>query len=707
MWQQPPPNTPAQRRRSTVILIFVVAFFLLTIHDEPSETKEKKSSSTTPPDDGSLATHFQQQLEQQLEDNTGVYPRNLTGYFVGQWSVITLSPSSPSSSTTINTLNATTTTTTTTTTPTLSVGIVVGVPKSFKSTISPDNNHHIFYGFTKQSGAFFFRITKTVTSPRTPSLVEVQGSVRFVDGGDVDDWSLNSWSASTHGLYMPGSGKLTLFTNSWNYNMYLRSDHLPGETGLVELRNGSLVVMPDEREEERKKKEEESRRQQNVTDGGEGETIEEAEQHGTGNEKEKEKEKQCVMRIDMDVAASPLIAAVATVAEEEKENMINQEAGDRDQPPPSRLFYHGKIATPLNCPLNQTLSVQAAGRLIDFEALYDYGTRYGMVSCLVTVVQMSMHLRLLKAAQTPSVAQSLSTSSMSLIAGYDACVCVLHATIAVLFDPLFGWFAMSAMLKFVLFSAMELKFMLKIFVSRAPQEWENPTDRSKINARFYCLLLILSSLLYQQFSVFKLVIVLSLSFVVPQLVSSARSDPPRSILAVHYEYYLVALVTRLLLPLYVWSFGTIFFDLFPLSHVPLLSLAVDLNFAVLLVVWSGAQLVLLASTVRRGDARWYVAKSLLPVTFNYRRDVPFSIKRNGGDIEESGEERLTCAICFMPVDTEELVEEKREYMLTPCNHLYHDVCLLTWFDSGSLTCPVCRTTCPAERNRSRREADGE
>jgi len=194
---------------------------------------------------------------------------------------------------------------------------------------------------------------------------------------------------------------------------------------------------------------------------------------------------------------------------------------------------------------------------------------------------------------------------------------------------------------------------------------------------------------------------------VPQLVSNARSDPPRSILAVHYEYYVVALVTRLLLPLYVWSFGTIFLDLFPLSHVPLLSLTVDLKFAMLLVVWSGAQLVLLASTVRRGDARWYVAKSLLPVTFNYRRDVPFSMKRNGGDIEESGEERPTCAICFMPVDTEELVEEKREYMLTPCNHLYHDVCLLTWFDSGSLTCPVCRTTCPAERNRSRGEADGE
>jgi hypothetical protein len=94
----------------------------------------------------------------------------------------------------------------------------------------------------------------------------------------------------------------------------------------------------------------------------------------------------------------------------------------------------------------------------------------------------------------------------------------------------------------------------------------------------------------------------------------------------------------------------------------------------------------------------YVPKRFLPKMFDYRRDVPEEMK-NDGDLELGNEDLPTCAICFMTVDTMTEQYQDRTYMLTPCNHLYHAECLTTWFVSGHLNCPVCRSSCPPEGRR--------
>ena len=35
------------------------------------------------------------------------------------------------------------------------------------------------------------------------------------------------------------------------------------------------------------------------------------------------------------------------------------------------------------------------------------------------------------------------------------------------------------------------------------------------------------------------------------------------------------------------------------------------------------------------------------------------------------------------------------YMLTPCDHLFHEACLQRWMEH-KLECPVCRATLPPE-----------
>jgi transmembrane E3 ubiquitin-protein ligase len=51
---------------------------------------------------------------------------------------------------------------------------------------------------------------------------------------------------------------------------------------------------------------------------------------------------------------------------------------------------------------------------------------------------------------------------------------------------------------------------------------------------------------------------------------------------------------------------------------------------------------------------------------------------------------LECSICYEPID----VRKRHDYMLAPCNHLFHRECLVQWMDV-KMECPICRTSLPA------------
>ena len=47
-----------------------------------------------------------------------------------------------------------------------------------------------------------------------------------------------------------------------------------------------------------------------------------------------------------------------------------------------------------------------------------------------------------------------------------------------------------------------------------------------------------------------------------------------------------------------------------------------------------------------------------------------------------------CAICYAPVDS-----ALEDYMLTPCDHVFHQGCLTRWMDI-KMECPTCRRELP-------------
>ena len=83
-------------------------------------------------------------------------------------------------------------------------------------------------------------------------------------------------------------------------------------------------------------------------------------------------------------------------------------------------------------------------------------------------------------------------------------------------------------------------------------------------------------------------------------------------------------------------------------------------------------------------------------------DGPGSNHQSNDELEQRrGHPILTprdCAICFVPVEFSPfssltLGTERRNYMVTPCGHLYHTDCLLRWMDV-KMECPACRAPLP-------------
>lgn len=64
-----------------------------------------------------------------------------------------------------------------------------------------------------------------------------------------------------------------------------------------------------------------------------------------------------------------------------------------------------------------------------------------------------------------------------------------------------------------------------------------------------------------------------------------------------------------------------------------------------------------------------------------------NIVLDGG--EESEENTIDCVICYSPID----VQNRRDYMLAPCDHIFHRNCLEQWMDV-KMECPVCRKDLP-------------
>lgn len=188
-------------------------------------------------------------------------------------------------------------------------------------------------------------------------------------------------------------------------------------------------------------------------------------------------------------------------------------------------------------------------------------------------------------------------------------------------------------------------------------------------------------------------IFIAYSFWVPQIL---RNIVNNAVDTLSPFYVAGTSLTKLYTPLYLLTYKSNF-----------LMVKTNKLFGIVLIFHVTFQNVILFLQRVSRRPRLFMPQSLLPEKYDYFRKIPKSV------LENAANGRLECVICMehvnvptndddgdndknIHVNEDSVLEEgnKTEYMITPCDHVYHKECLMRWLDC-KLECPFCRAPIPS------------
>lgn len=255
-------------------------------------------------------------------------------------------------------------------------------------------------------------------------------------------------------------------------------------------------------------------------------------------------------------------------------------------------------------------------------------------------------------------------------------------------------FAFACFLYFALFSIFDL--ILSMNVSKSHQTIlennqisqqnsnnnnQNSSEYATINnnwmlslektySKFYGVLFFSLLILYQ-FNLFMVpALFLLFGFWVPQIAYNIVNNTEKPFTLI---FIIISSISRF--PLFLYFF---YYD------DNILKLEPNYNLSLGLVGFMALQVSILLIQ-RQFGARSVLPSSVLnkyfPKKYDYHRDLPSSVFD-----EERG---LFCVICMSDIDP----NDKEQYMITPCNHVFHTPCLLRWMEEKN-ECAHCRRFLP-------------
>ncbi|CAB4256413.1 similar to Saccharomyces cerevisiae YKL034W TUL1 Golgi-localized RING-finger ubiquitin ligase (E3) [Maudiozyma barnettii] len=364
--------------------------------------------------------------------------------------------------------------------------------------------------------------------------------------------------------------------------------------------------------------------------------------------------------------------------------------------------------------------------------------------------QIYLLLRQMQHTNTPSSVNKISFYTFCMINLVDGCLATLYFISATLVPELYLPLVISAFASFILASIFETRYLISVYASQVNERnvgiitllrgrTEDPDaanerpvvipDEASISSSLYgrfaftlitFTFLILNSMSWPRH--FRIIFEYSAIFILnsywwPQVFRNAIKGIPSRRERERIEN--LANRRQNKVPL-LWKFiiGTTFIRTLPIIYFFTYSSNIfrhhkDTRFVVILSLWLLFQIVVLYSQDILG-ARWFLSQHTIPEGYSYFKPVSLALLKEHGDIDDmadtankgsSGDHphniiaKVDCAICMseVPVYVEELPEthgvDIHDYMVTPCNHIFHTLCLENWM-SYKLQCPVCRAPLP-------------
>eukprot|EP01041_Mallomonas_annulata_P000309 gene309-564_t len=332
--------------------------------------------------------------------------------------------------------------------------------------------------------------------------------------------------------------------------------------------------------------------------------------------------------------------------------------------------------------------IQASATFFDLEGkLSRKASLYCWLTSAVSLAQISLLVMQLRYAQTQAASTKISIVGMTGQALLDALISIGHLLLCNIFHgEFFYYFLPVALLTLVTFCIFEMRMVIIIYQSRFAQElsvqgWAGMRQYlAMLHCRFY-LCLFGAMLVLVFFQTRPVVIVLLLySFWLPQIVYNAVAGSRRPFFP---SFAICMSASRLVFPLYILGCPQ---NIFALIYDKEGDVASPMA-CLILVGWTILQVLVLHLQDRWGP-RFFFPSWMLPAKYDYERPLPAHRSSGSeGDVEKG--ELEECVICYNGVDP-----WQRNYMVTPCDHVFHRDCLMQWLDH-KLECPVCRAVLPS------------
>lgn len=395
-----------------------------------------------------------------------------------------------------------------------------------------------------------------------------------------------------------------------------------------------------------------------------------------------------------------------------------------------------------NC--QKKMSISAKSYHVQLSILRNKVDGYSLTATSICLFQIFLVLFQLRQLQTQAATSKISILSIFAQSLLDALLCLSHLLVgAAVPQVFFSAFVWVAIMKLLLFSVFQMRLIMNIYQARYAQEissegWLGFRRRMvQLHMRFYsavaiALIFALSFPSRPITGVF-----LFYSYWIPQIIYSAYSGTKPNL----NPFYIVTItLTRFFIPMYLLGCPKNFLFLFMEYFRPMADpqkLQINSPTACyVLVIWSGFQVAILLLQSQYGP-RFFVPKQWLPSKYNYQRAIPRHLfnsnsptssqnptnnqnstnhsqnhtisnntgagtlsRRNSKGYEEMEnepdvetgllpeQEGFECVVCYNTIFL-----NTTQYMITPCDHVFHEECLSQWM-RVKLECPVCRAALP-------------
>ncbi|KAJ1656787.1 hypothetical protein IWQ61_003704 [Dispira simplex] len=319
---------------------------------------------------------------------------------------------------------------------------------------------------------------------------------------------------------------------------------------------------------------------------------------------------------------------------------------------------------------------------------------YAAMAILIGLVQVLLTIHQIDYTLTPSSISKVSYWTVCIQTIMDAYVCIFHLSTAMASGSFFLPFIAAGFFTFTLASICEIRYLLVIWKVQQPESGEPILTEGQIAGPLYmrfCALFLVGLFIFYlsadgvtevQRVILKVLFIIMFSFWIPQIYRNVKRGSSH---ALSLKYVMGMSITRLLYPLYAAGCPvSVISDIF---HPEVYYL----------VVYVGLQIVVLLLQDSFGP-RFCIPSQLIPPTYNYHPVLPPSDPESALEdttVHDDHQNGRACTICMQTIDISapSQILGRTVYMVTPCHHIFHTECLLTWMRT-KLECPICRAPLP-------------